>query len=114
MKVSLAITLHGMAGVTLTLLSTFVGERSALALYPDIMGCEAGCSVVATGWPLLFVRDYLGMSVVGTADILEVWFAADGFAWPPFMFNVAVWSLVSLGAGKVLHRVSLSRAKEAR
>lgn len=114
MKVSLAIPLNGMAGVMLTLLSTFVGERSALALYPDIMGCEAGCYVVATGWPLIFVRDYLGMSVVGTAHILEVWFAADEFAWPPFMVNVAVWSLVSLGAGKVLHRVLLSRTKVAR
>jgi len=82
----------------LTLLSTFVGVRSASAVYPDIMGCELGCSVAATGWPLTFVRDYLGMSVVNTADITEVWFAADRFDWQPFVVNVAVWSIVLLAA----------------
>jgi len=79
-------------GTSVTLLSTFIGERSARAIYPDIMGCETGCDVVATGWPLIFVRDYLGMSVGNTADIMEVWFAADRFDWTPFLLNVAVWS----------------------
>jgi len=69
--------MHLSVAATLTLLSTFMGERSSTAIYTDIMGCEHGCEVVATGWPFVFVRDYLGMSVVGTADILEVWFAAD-------------------------------------
>jgi hypothetical protein len=54
-------------GVVLTLALSFVGERSANATYPDIMGCETGCRVTATGWPLVFVRDYTGMSVVNTA-----------------------------------------------
>ena len=87
-----------MVGVMLTLLSTFVGERSAFAQYPDIMGCESGCSVVATGWPLTYVRDYLGMSVVNTADITEVWFAADRLAWQPFAVDVVFWSLASMTA----------------
>jgi hypothetical protein len=60
------------------------------------MGCETGCSVVATGWPLVFVRDYTGMSVVNTADILEVLFAADTFDWPPFLANALFWSGLSL------------------
>ena len=98
------ILLHGLVGVTLTLLSTFAGGRSAFAQYPDIMGCESGCSVVATGWPLTFVRDYLGMSVVNTADIMEVWFAADRFAWLPFLANVAVWSFVSMAVHYSLRR----------
>lgn len=104
MKALRPFLLHGMAGVLLTLLSTFVGERSALAQYADIMGCESGCSVVATGWPLTFVQDYLGMSVVKTANIMEVWFAADQFVWLPFVVDVAVWSLVSLGAHRTLRR----------
>lgn len=45
------------AGVVITLLSTFVGERTAIAMYSDILGCENGCQVVATGWPLVSVRD---------------------------------------------------------
>lgn len=98
MKAPLALLLHGLAGVVLTLLSTFVGERAAVATYPDIMGCETGCSVVAAGWPLAFVNDYLGMSVVNTANIMEVLFAGDRFTWLPFLLNVAVWSLASLAA----------------
>lgn len=82
-----------LAGVALTLLSTFVGERSATATYPDIMGCEIACPVTATGCPLIFVRDYTGMSVVNTVDIMEVWFAADRFDWAPFVVNMLLWSL---------------------
>ncbi|MEA1013588.1 hypothetical protein [Sphingosinicella sp. LY1275] len=85
-------------GTTLTLLSTFVGARSATATYPDIMGCEKSCTVAASGWPLVFVRDYTGMSVVDTADIMEVWFAADRFDWLPFLLNLFFWSVLSLAA----------------
>jgi hypothetical protein len=63
-----------------------------MATYPDIMGCEESCRVAATGWPFVFVRDYTGMSVVNTADIMEVWFAADQFDWLPFLANVIFWS----------------------
>lgn len=81
-------------GVIATLASTFIGERSAMATYPDIMGCEVACRVTATGWPLIFVRDYTGMSVVNTADIFEVWFAADRLDWLPFLMNIIFWSAV--------------------
>lgn len=87
---------HALIGVMLALLSTFFGERSAGAVYPEIMGCELGCSVVATGWPLVFVSDYLGMSVINSADIMEVWFAADRFHWLPFIADVGAWSCTSL------------------
>jgi len=83
-------------GAVTTLLTTFAGNRSAIAIYPEIMGCEAGCRVAATGWPLVFVRDYTGMSVINTADILEVIFAADRFDWLPFSANVIFWALLSL------------------
>jgi len=98
--------LHLGAGVGLTLSSTFVGQRSAYARYPDIMGCEEGCTVAATGWPLVFVRDYLGMSVINSADILEVWFAADRFDRGPFVLNAAVWTMVSWAASSVLLRAA--------
>lgn len=86
----------------LALSSTFFGARSAMATYPDIMGCEHGCTVVATGWPFIFVSDYLGMSVVNTADIMEVWFAADRFSWAPFLINVGVWALASLSVSRTI------------
>lgn len=98
MRTALTLPFHCLVGVSVTLLSTFVGERSGLAVYSDILGCEHGCVVVATGWPIVFVSDYLGMSVVNTADILEVWFAADRFSWVPFLVKVGVWTSLSLVA----------------
>lgn len=95
MKTSGRVLIHCLIGTALALLSTFISPRSALVSYPDIMGCEEECKVVATGWPFTFVSDYLGMSVVGSASILEVWLAADRFAWAPFLLNVGVWALVS-------------------
>ncbi len=85
-------------GLSITLLSTFFGQRSATAIYPDIMGCEHGCLVAASGWPLVFVRDYTGMSVINTADIMEVWLAADQLDWIPFLLNVLFWSALCLAA----------------
>lgn len=83
-------------GIVVTLFSTFVGQRWATATYPDTIGCETGCRVVATGWPFVFVRDYTGMSVVNTADILEFLFAADRFDWLPFCANVIFWTVLCL------------------
>ncbi len=83
-------------GLIISLLSTFVGERSAMAVYPDVMGCETGCRVVATGWPLVFVRDYTGMSVVNTADVLEVWAGGDRLDRLPFGLDVLFWTVLCL------------------
>ena len=58
------------------------------------MGCEQSCRVAASGWPLVVVRDYTGMSVVNSADILEVWIAADRLDWLPFLANVVIWTAV--------------------
>lgn len=99
-------------GLCLTMLSTFVLERSATATYPEIMGCEESCAVTATGWPLLFVRDYTGMSVVNTADIMEVWIAADRFDWFPFILNVIFWSGVCFAALIGLTRVKTPRSDQ--
>lgn len=79
-----------------TILSTYLGARRASATYPDIMGCEVSCEVAATGWPLIFVRDYTGMSVVNRADFGEVLFAADRLDWPAFLLNLLVWWTVWL------------------
>lgn len=91
-------------GSVLTLGSTFIGVRSASATYPDIMGCEVSCRVAATGWPLIFVRDYTGMSVVNTADILEVVFAADRLDLWPMTLNILFWSALCIALAKILRR----------
>lgn len=106
MKAKIALVIHGCVGAVLTLFSTFVGKRSAVAVYSDIMGCENGCDVVATGWPMIFVSDYLGMSMVNTADITEVWFAADRFDWLMFLVNAAFWTFLSITLNVGLNRWS--------
>ena len=53
---------------------------------------------------MTFVSDYLGMSVVNTADIMEVWLAADRFDWQVFLVDAAFWSLASLAAHSGLRR----------
>lgn len=105
MKVARQALFHCLIGVAIALLSTFVASRSALVAYPEILGCEKGCNVVATGWPFTFVSDYLGMSVVNSADITEVWFAADRFSWEPFLLNVGVWALASSAIMWVTRRI---------
>lgn len=106
-------------GVAITLGSTFLGERMAPAHYPEIMGCEQGCQVVATGWPFIFVRDYLGMSVGNRADILDVWLGADRFDLAPFLVNVLCWSALwtlgwQFGRGAVSNarRVNITRRQD--
>jgi hypothetical protein len=66
------------------------------------MGCEIACRVTASGWPLIFVRDYTGMPVVNSADIFEVWFAADRLDWLPFLMNVIFWSALGFVAASIL------------
>ena len=104
------IIVAALIGLLLTPLTTFVVERSATATYPDIMGCESGCVVTATGWPLVFVRDYTGMSVINRADILEVWIAGDRFDWLPFLLNVVFWSAICLALGSLSRRIARARS----
>jgi hypothetical protein len=83
------------AGSGLALLTTLAPSRQALASFPEIMGCETACPVAAAGWPLVFLRDYPGMSVVNRVDLVEVLLAADRFDWAPFLLNVLFWSALT-------------------
>jgi len=110
----LKLLIHVAIATVLSLLSTFLGERTARAIYPDIMSCETGCNVVATGWPFVFVRDYLGMSVGNRADITEVWFAADRFDWGPFLLNVVAWTASSIACYTIFRRFLAERPCSSR
>lgn len=101
-------------GIATALGSTFTGERWATAAYPDIMGCERGCQVVATGWPLIFIRDYPGMSVVHRADLLDVLLAADRFGWLPFCLDAIFWALIAFLLLHALRRPPAGQAETAR
>ncbi|MGV9010702.1 hypothetical protein [Brevundimonas sp.] len=113
MRQALALPVHCAVGMVVTLSSTFVGQRVVRATYPDLMGCEDSCQVAAAGWPLVFVEDYLGMSVINTADMMEVWFAADRFNWSPFWVNVAFWTMISVGVSAAVRSFHLASAEPA-
>ncbi len=82
-------------GLMLALGSSFVAVGTAVAVYPDIMGCERGCTVVASGWPLRYARDYPGLSVVGRTDAFEAWLGSDRLDPARFAFDWALWSAVA-------------------
>jgi hypothetical protein len=42
------------------------------------------------------------MPVVNSADIFEVWFAADRLDWLPFLMNVIFWSALGFVAASIL------------
>lgn len=48
-------------------------------LYPEIMGCERGCEVASAGWPIPYLIDYPGISVVGSADLMGALVGEDKF-----------------------------------
>lgn len=84
------------AGVALALLSSAI-PGAAWATYPEIMGCELGCRVAAAGWPLPYLVDYPGISVVGSADLSGALVGEDHFRLLPFCLTLAFWLAAALG-----------------
>jgi hypothetical protein len=73
-------------------------HRFARAVYSEIMGCESGCDVVAAGWPLPYLADYPGISVVGAANLAGALLGEDRLRWLPFALTWLFWTAVSAGA----------------
>ena len=77
-------------GLVLALASSFRNGRSR-AVYSEIMGCEQGCDVAAAGWPLPYLIDYPGISVVGSADLFGALVGEDKFLLLPFAGTTLAW-----------------------
>ncbi|MFC4595041.1 hypothetical protein [Sphingobium tyrosinilyticum] len=82
--------------------SAYAGQ--AQALYAEIMGCEQGCAVAAAGWPLPYLIDYPGISVVGSASLIGMLTGEDQFRLPSFLGTTIFWALVALAAGALWKR----------
>ena len=79
-------------GLALALASSGCAEQ-VQALYPEIMGCEHGCIVAAAGWPLPYLIDYPGISVVGSASLTGALTKKDQF-WPRYFLGTAIiWTI---------------------
>ena len=65
-------------------------------VYPDIMGCETGCEVVAAGFPVPYVADYPGFSPGNSVGLLEAFvFGMDRVLWGPLALSFAFWLAVA-------------------
>ena len=82
--------------------SAYAGQ--AQALYAEIMGCEHGCTVAAAGWPLPYLIDYPGISVVGSASLMGALTGEDQFRLWSFLGTTIFWALVALAAGALWKR----------
>jgi hypothetical protein len=81
-------------GVVLALLSSAQPGR-ARATYSEIMGCERSCEVAAAGWPMPYLIDYPGISVVGSANLSGALLGEDHFRWGAFALTWLFWTAVS-------------------
>lgn len=82
-------------GLLLALASSAFPGRTT-AVYSEIMGCEAGCEVAAAGWPVPYLVDYPGISVVGSAGLSGALVGEDHFRLLPFLLTALFWTALVL------------------
>jgi hypothetical protein len=91
-------------GLVLSLLSSAKAGR-ARAVYSEIMGCESGCDVAAAGWPIPYLVDYPGISVVGVANLSGAMLGEDKFHTAPFTMTLLFWVAASAAAWFLWRRI---------
>ena len=94
-----------LSGLILALASSIHAGR-ARAVYAEIMGCEVGCEVAAAGWPMPYLVDYPGISVVGSVDLFGALMGEDKFHLLPFAGTALFWTAAVALAFVVLPRVT--------
>lgn len=77
-----------------TIASSIV-ESKIIFVYPGIMGCQAGCYVVAGGWPFPFIIDYPGLSPVNSVSIVDALLGLDILSAAGLAKNLLFWVLIS-------------------
>jgi hypothetical protein len=80
--------------VALALLSSVVTSTRLEVQDWDCPPAPASCArpVVVVGWPLPYISDFHGISVVGSADVIGALMGEDHFHWLPFLGNVALYA----------------------
>lgn len=95
-------------GLALTLIAARVpGE--AVVVRPDVMGCEAGCRVVAGGWPVPWIADDPSLSPVNSVSLISAALGIDDVRPAALAFSAAFWVAVALMALGAALRVFVSR-----
>ena len=92
----------GVAAVGLAASTAVKGH--VVAADPSVMGCEAGCAVVAAGWPVPFIADGFATSPRDRADLAGALFGEDDWRGRALAASFAVWLVASLCAVWALRR----------
>ena len=87
------------AALALTLASSAI-ERTRLEVQElDCPPRPASCArpVVVGGFPLSYISDNHGVSVVGRISLFSALIGEDSFRWRPFWLNVVIYFLIIAG-----------------
>ena len=101
------------AAVALTLASSAV-ERTRLEVQDwDCPPAPASCArpVLVLGWPLPYVSDYHGISVVGRASVFGALLGEDRFHPAPFAADVALHGAMVAAVWAVVGRFARRRTR---
>ena len=81
----------------LTLASSWVGRMRLEVQDWDCPPEPASCArpMLVKGFPLPYIVDFHGISVVGSADLIGALMGEDFFLWWPFLGNVAIYLALS-------------------
>ena len=72
----------------------------------DCPPAPASCArpVLVGGFPLVFVSDYHGISVVNSISLSGALLGEDLFHWPSFLGNVLFYLMIAAGASAIMMR----------
>jgi hypothetical protein len=101
----------GLGAILLTLLSIFVERRRLEVQDWDCPPAPASCArpVLVAGFPLPYISDYHGISVVNRVSIIGGLLGEDHVHWRAFLFDVAVYALVLAATWAAARRMTRRR-----
>jgi hypothetical protein len=97
--------------LVLTLLSSRVTRTRLEVQDWDCPPAPASCArpVAVVGFPLPFISDFHGLSVVGRADVVGALMGEDIFHWAPFLADVTLYLMLVLAVARTASRRRLGR-----
>ena len=100
-------------GLLLTLLSIFVERRRLEVQDWDCPPAPASCArpVLVAGFPVPYISDYHGISVVNRVSIIGGLLGEDHIHWRAFLLDAAVYALVLAAGWAAARRVTRGRGR---
>jgi hypothetical protein len=102
-----------LGALMLTLLSSVVEGRRLEVQDWDCPPAPASCArpVLVAGFPVPYLSDYHGISVVNSVSIVGGLLGEDHLHWRAFLLDAAVYALVLTGAWAAARRIAEQRGR---